>query len=339
MSGKQKKAPKACLIVNARSQDSSFDLDEALPVLLAQGWKVDVREKHEKGDATRIARKAAADGFDPVVCCGGDGTLNEIVGALAGSDVAVGTIPGGTENVWSKQVGIDQRTRVATTQLVSGRRSRVDVGQVWVNGKDGGHFLMMAGLGADGAVISRVSRSVKNRLGPLAVGVAAVEALPALKTVQIQLEMDGVKWEGEISELVVGNIRDYGGFTRITTEAFVDDGLLDVGIFTTAGVLPAMRELASLVTRRRPSDASSEVYRAASISVHAASPLPVQIDGSDLEQKDDEGGPVEYRFTVNAAALTVILPLTYDGEIFQHGLDAAEPSVKGKKKRKKAAKG
>src|SRR5947209_19134846 len=138
----KKKVARACLITNARSEDTTFDLDEALPVLLAQGWEVDVREKHDKGEAAKLAKDAADDGYDLIVNCGGDGTLNEIVDALAGKNVAVGTIPGGTENVWSKQIGISQRSRVAATQLVGGRRVRMDIGRVEVGGKHGQHFLM-----------------------------------------------------------------------------------------------------------------------------------------------------------------------------------------------------
>lgn len=335
MSGNGKKATRACLIVNARSEDNSFDLDEALPVLLSQGWKVDLREKHEKGDAAKIARSAADDGFDPIVNCGGDGTLNEIVGALVGTGVSVGTIPGGTENVWSRQVGIDGRSRVAAMQLVTGRRARVDVGSVRVDGERKHHFLMMAGIGADGAVMGRVSRSVKNRLGALAVGLGALEALPALKTVRASIEMDGALWEGRISEMIVGNIRDYGGFTRITDDAFVDDGLLDVCIFTADGVGPAAKQLVSLLVRKHPDGATSEMYRAASITVRSEFALPLQVDGSDIDVHGTQGD-VEYAFSVEPATLTVILPATYDGEIFRHGLDAPSRSVKAKKRKKKS---
>jgi YegS/Rv2252/BmrU family lipid kinase len=317
MSGKK---TRACLVVNARSQRSHFDLDDALVVLLDQGWEVDVREKKAKGDARRIARKAAKDGVDLVVSCGGDGTLNEIVDGLVGSDVAVGTIPGGTENVWSRQVGIDQRSRVAATQLAAGQWVKVDIGRVSFGDKHAAHFLMMAGLGADGAVMQRVSRSVKNRLGPLAVGLAAVEALPSLTRVEAAIEMDGTRWSGAISEMVVGNIRDYGGFTQVTNRAYVDDGLLDVCIFTTDGLLPAARQMASLVFRRQPSESSSETYRAACITVRAARRLPLQVDGSDLKQGKTDGA-AEYRFSVVRRALTVVLPATYDGAIFERGLD------------------
>jgi diacylglycerol kinase (ATP) len=333
----KKKAVRALLIVNARSENHTFDLDEAVSVLLAQGWEVDVREKHEKGEAKTLASDAADDGYDPIVNCGGDGTLNEIVDALAGTKAAVGSIPGGTEHVWSKQVGISPRSRVAATQLVAGRRVQMDVGRVEIDGKHGQHFLMMAGIGADGAVMQRVSRSIKNRIGALAVGVAAVEALPSIGATHVSMEMDGIRWEGDISEAIIGNTRDYGGFTRITSEAFVDDGLFDVCLFTTDGLLPAARQFASLLIWQRPSEASSEMYRAASVTLRAPSPLALQVDGSDVkvDGPDDE---VEYRFTVVPRGLTVLLPRTYDGEMFEHGMEphsAAEAKKNKKKKGKK----
>lgn len=334
----KKKAIRACLIVNARSEDHTFDLDEALPVLLAQGWEVDVREKHEKGEAATLARDAADHGYDPIVNCGGDGTLNEIVDALAGTKVAVGTIPGGTENVWSKQVGISPRSRVAATQLVASRRVQMDVGRVEIDGKHGQHFLMMAGIGADGAVMQRVSRSIKNRIGPLAVGVAAVEALPSIRTAHVSMDLDGVRWQGDISEVIIGNTRDYGGFTRITSEAFVDDGLFDICLFTTDGLLPAARQFTSLLIRQQPSEASSEMYRAASVTLRAPSSLALQVDGSDVKVDASEDD-VEYRFTVVPRGLTVLLPRTYDGEMFEHGMEphSAASATGGKKKKGKKA--
>jgi diacylglycerol kinase family enzyme len=240
--------------------------------------------------------------------------------------------------VWSRQVGIDQRSRVAAMQLVAGRRARVDVGRVRVDGKHGHYFLMMAGVGADGAVMSRVTRSAKNRLGALAVGVAAVEALPALKTVDVVVEMDGIRWDGRISEMIAGNIRDYGGFTRITDGAFVDDGLLDVVLFTADGIVPAMKQLASLLVRKHPDDSSSETYRGRRVAVRSEHSLPLQVDGSDVPVPDKSGGPISYEFDVVPASLTVVLPNTYDGAIFRAGPDAFGPPIEGKKGKKKRKK-
>src|SRR5947209_315007 len=108
----------ACLITNPRSGRGGIDLSEPLSVLHAQGWEITVRQKLHGGHATELAREAARDGYDVVVDCGGDGTLSEIVDGVVGTDVAVGVLPGGTQNVWAHELGISPRLRVAAAQLV-----------------------------------------------------------------------------------------------------------------------------------------------------------------------------------------------------------------------------
>ena len=53
-----------------------------------------------------LARRAAEEGADVVLACGGDGTLNEAINGLAGTDTLLATFPGGTVNVWAREVGI-----------------------------------------------------------------------------------------------------------------------------------------------------------------------------------------------------------------------------------------
>lgn len=204
-------------------------------------------------------------------------------------------------------------------QLVVSDRARVDVGRVEINGKKQVHFLMMAGLGADGAVMGHVSRSLKNRLGRLAVGVAAVEALPAVRAFPIQVDLDGIRWEGRVTQLVAGNTRLYGGFTQITPQAYADDGLLDLCLFTTGGVAGTVQQMASIVLRRHPSPASTEQYRAVRIVVQAPEPLPLQVDGSAIRQRRKRR-ETHYEFSVLPGALTVLVPRTYGGGIFKHGI-------------------
>jgi diacylglycerol kinase (ATP) len=310
---------RACLITNPRSGRGGIDLTEILPVLDAQGWDVTVRAKQHGGHATELAQQAAAEGFNVVVDCGGDGTLSEIVGGVVGTDVAVGTLPGGTINLWSKEVGISKRLRVAAMQLASAERHRLDVGQISVNGKHDEYFLLMAGLGVDGAIIERVDKQLKNRIGPLATGLAAARALRSLKAVEIEAEMDaGVTWTGTVSQVIVGNTRRYAGFTEITNRAFADDGFFDVCFITAKGPLSATRQLTSLLLRQRPSDASAEYYRTASLTIRSPALLPAQLDGGrmKLEQKEPDG-ETEYRFTLRAQAVSMLVPRTYNGDLFQ----------------------
>lgn len=310
---------RACLITNPRSGRGGIDLSEPLEVLQAHGWDVSVRHKMRGGQATELARQAARDGYDVVVNCGGDGTLSEIIDGVMDTDVAVGSLPGGTANLWAHEVGISQRLRVAALQLASAERRRVDVGHVTINGRHGQYFMLMAGLGLDGAVISRVSKPLKNLIGPAAVGLAAVQALPKFRAVPVQVTLNDTRWEGRVSQIVVGNTRRYGAFTRITPDAFVDDGQLDVCLITATDVMAAGRQFASLLLRQRPSPTSAEYYRASSITVRAPMALPLEIDGGSVSlkkmQPTTEG--VVYAFTLVAQGITMLLPRTYDNQLFQ----------------------
>ncbi|MGH2344140.1 MAG: diacylglycerol/lipid kinase family protein [Chloroflexota bacterium] len=313
-------AVKACLITNPRSGRGPIDLTDALAVLRAQGWDVRVREKRRGGEATKLAQAAADAGCTIVAACAGDGTVSEIVDGLVGTDVAVGVLPGGTANLWAHELGVSSKLRVAALQLVGAERRRVDVGHVSVNGRHGQHFLLMAGLGLDGAIISRLSKPLKRRLGKLAVGVAALQTLPGYRATQVYAEMDGIPWHGKISQLIVGNTRLYGGFTRVTGNAFIDDGLLDICLFRAAGPTAAGRQVASLLFRRRPSTDSAELYRGASLTLEAPSVLPLQIDGGAVRLKKvkRKAGVVTYEFTTVASGITMLIPRAYNGALFRH---------------------
>jgi YegS/Rv2252/BmrU family lipid kinase len=310
---------RACLITNPKSGRGGVDLAEPLSVLWANGWEVDVRQKLHGGHATELARDAAHAGCNVVVDCGGDGTLSEIVEGLVGTDVAVGNLPGGTANLWAHEMGISANLRVAALQLVSAGRHRIDVGQVAVNGKHQQHFVLMAGLGFDGAIISQVNKTLKNRIGPAAIGLAALRALPEARAVPVRVEMDGLRWQGRVSQVIVGNSRRYAGFTQVTRDAFLDDGLLDVCLFSANNPLAAGRQLGSLLLRQRPSASSAETYRTAAITLRAPRVLPLQVDGGAVKLAEDDltDGGVVYAFTVVAQGITVLVPRTYDGALFQ----------------------
>jgi YegS/Rv2252/BmrU family lipid kinase len=310
---------RACLITNPRSGRGGIDLTEPLQVLQAHGWDVSVRHKMHGGQATELAREAVRNGYDVVVNCGGDGTFSEIIDGVMGSEVAVGSLPGGTANLWAHEVGISSRLRVAALQLASAERRRVDVGHVTVNERHGQYFMLMAGLGFDGATIARVNKPLKNMIGPAAIGLAAVQALPKFRAVPVRVSLNDAEWEGRVSQIVVGNTRRYGSFTRMTPDAFIDDGQLDICLITAADALSAGLQFGSLLLRQRPSMHSAEYYRASSVVVRAATPLPLEIDGGSVSlkkiQMTEEG--IVYAFTLVAQGITVLLPRTYDYQLFQ----------------------
>lgn len=310
---------RACLITNPKSGRGGVDLSAALPVLQANGWDVTVRQKLKGGMAEDLARQAAKQGYNVVVDCGGDGTLSEIVNGVVGTDVAVGTLPGGTANVWAHEMGISEDLRRAAMQLVTATRRRVDVGHVDVNGKHGTYFLMMAGIGADAAVMDRVNKKLKNRIGKLAIGLAAARALPDMMTAPVQVDLDGAHWQGKISQIVIGNTRRYAGFTSMTPDAYANDGQLDACLITATTARAGIRQLASLALRGRASPATTEIYRAASIVIRSPVVFPLETDGGTIDLDDDDRTPdgVVYTFQPIAQGISVLVPRTYPGDLFE----------------------
>jgi diacylglycerol kinase (ATP) len=310
---------RACLITNPKSGRGGVDLSDALTVLQANGWDVTVRQKLKGGMAEDLAREAVKQGYNVVVDCGGDGTLSEIINGVVGADIAVGTLPGGTANVWAHEMGISTELRRAAMQLVTATRRRVDVGHVDVNGKHGAYFLMMAGIGVDAAVMTRVNKRLKNRIGKLAIGLAAVEALPTLMTAPVQVDMDGTHWHGKVSQIVVGNARRYAGFTSMTPDAYVNDGQLDACLITATTARAGMRQLASLALRGRPGGVTAEIYRAASIVVRSPVVFPLETDGGVIDLDDDDLTPdgVVYTFRPVAQGVSALVPRTYPGDLFE----------------------
>ncbi|MGH2486925.1 MAG: diacylglycerol/lipid kinase family protein, partial [Ktedonobacterales bacterium] len=213
-----------------------------------------------------------------------------------------------------------QRLDVAARQLAGSERRRVDVGVLTVNGKHAHNFILMAGLGFDGAVINRLSKPLKHRLGKLAYGPALLSATRAFHATPVRIRMDEIQWEGTVTQIIVGNSRRYAGVTSVTPNAFIDDGLLDICLITADGPLQIGRQLGSLLLRQQPSTASAQLYRAATVSIDARFLLPVQLDGGKVKLKEDEvltPEGVHYELSLVPQGVCVLIPRMYDGALFR----------------------
>src|SRR5579884_2628940 len=133
---------------------------ETLFFLRKHGWHVELWYTEAPGDGQRLAQKAVEQGADVVIAAGGDGTINEIIQALVGSETALGILPTGTVNVWAREMGIPLNTAQAQKILLEGKTRRIDLGQV-----NGRYFLLMVGIGLDGEVTQAVERRALKRLG------------------------------------------------------------------------------------------------------------------------------------------------------------------------------
>jgi len=127
---------------------------------------VEVVETNRRGHATRFAHDAARRGVDVVIGYGGDGTLNEVATGIAGTDSALGVLPGGSTNVFARTLGMPNDPLEAVEHLVNGIEAE-NIGPIGLGQVNGRYFCFHTGVGFDAAVVQQVERhgSLKRWLG------------------------------------------------------------------------------------------------------------------------------------------------------------------------------
>jgi YegS/Rv2252/BmrU family lipid kinase len=305
---------RALFIVNpvARGAPSVEKLRQALAWLEGRGWQAELTSTEQKGHATDLARQAAREGLDTVVACGGDGTVNEVANGLALSDTALAVIRGGTANVWAKEVRIPRDPLKAVRVLCEGERRRIDLGLAEPStGVDGGrYFLLMAGVGLDGHIVSRVPDDLKQRLGAAAYILHGLREALRYRSSETTVIIDGEPLAVDLCWLLVGNTRSYGGVVNITHRARADDGLLDVYVFAGHGFWRMVAHGLRILARRHDRGPKLFYRRAQTVELPGPCALPVQIDGDYL-------GLAPLRMRVVPGALSVLVPAGLKSPLFQ----------------------
>ncbi len=149
-------------------------LDEARRILSHGGIEADLQETTAPGDATAMAERAAIEGRQLVIACGGDGTLNEVVNGLAGQQnghrVPMALLPGGTANVLAKELGLPWDIPSAAAKLVHGEVKDIALGLATPLKEPDKkrYFLSVAGAGPDGMIVYAIDLDLKARVGILA---------------------------------------------------------------------------------------------------------------------------------------------------------------------------
>ena len=188
------------LIVNPYATTVSDRLKNLVVYALQGRYEVETVATEAQNHATEIGREVRDHGYDVVVAFGGDGTLNEVANGLAGTDVPVSVLPGGSTNVVSRTLGIPNDVVDATEHLLAlvdeWQPRRIDLGRV-----DERHFVFSCGAGIDATVVKRVDAHprLKSAAGPYYFTWAAISAFYRqyiVNPVRLRVEIDGKTSEG-----------------------------------------------------------------------------------------------------------------------------------------------
>ncbi len=162
-----------------------------------------------------------------VLIAGGDGTIDNVVNAMAkaGVSVPIGILPVGTANDFGKFLGMPSDIRKACRQILSSEVTSVDLGSI--NDK---YFVNVASTGLFTDVSQKTDVNLKNTIGKLAYYLKGLEELPNFRKLEIKIKSEEMEYEGNMYFMLVFNGQTAGNF-KLATRASAADGLLDVIIF------------------------------------------------------------------------------------------------------------
>lgn len=247
----------------------------------------------QDGDGRTQANAAIDGGADLVISLGGDGTLHQVLEAVAGrTDVAL--LPAGSGNVLAQNLGVPLDMGRAIDLALQGHARALDLMRVDVRGTAERAVVgaAMAGAGADAAVLTDTRERAKRIGGPLAYLLAGTRHVRA-SSVGLHIIVDGVEWAGGASLVSVGNVGSLHPGITLMGSADPADGRLEVLVASPRGTGDVVAMMAGVLLGRS-SLRRVKRFSGREVSMSFDEPVPFQVDG-------DVVGPV-------TSARVVVLP-------------------------------
>jgi YegS/Rv2252/BmrU family lipid kinase len=312
----------ALLLYNpAAGKVPSFRLAErAAQVLRSHGWQVDIEQTQSGEHIADLARQAAHEGLDVLVVAGGDGSIGQAVAGLAGAKTALGVLPAGTSNVWAQELGLPRLmwSNLLALEQAAGRLASAPIQAVDVGMCNGMPFLLWAGVGLDGEVIYKLEGSRQGRR-QLAVTRYAASLLRTSYTwdgLHLEVQADGNKVEGQYILALASNIRNYaGGFAQVSPQVCLDDGLMDLWLFSGEKLSQVVMHGLNLLTGRHVHSDDVEHIPFRHLLVRSDTPMHFHLDG------DPAGANPEVEIDVRQCALRVLVPPQASSDLFSQPAD------------------
>jgi len=284
------------LIVNPGSRRGARRLRDAQSAFARRSVTCDVVMTERPGHAAEVAA-ARGRSYDAVFTLGGDGTVMEVIGALAHSAIPIGVLPGGTGNLIARVLGIPLDVSRAVGLLMDGDDARIDLGSI-----DGRRFAFAAGVGIDATMVETTSRALKSRLGVLAYFWTGAKAAMRHERFRVVATVDGVRHERKATMVMVAN---FGAVFRdlITLGPGIrqDDGMLDLCVFSPTGLRDSIRVTLRLLRKDFRTDPCMLYTAGRRIRIETEPGRPVQADG-------DLVGMTPFDVVVEPLAVRLLVP-------------------------------
>lgn len=288
---------KACFIVNPIA---GHGIRTPLRPLIegvfdADAWDVLLVESRRPGHAHELAVRAVADGAGIVVAVGGDGTVNEVAGALTRTSIPLGIVPTGSGNGLARHFGIPVDTGRALRIVHGGKAVVLD--SLVVNGN---RCMNVAGAGFDAFIARRFAEAP--RRGFLTYLQLVMRHYFRYRPVAMHLRFDGRELGVEALLVEAANGSQFGNGARIAPGADPGDGRLDLVILRKIPWICIPFTVARMYLGRLDKSPFLRQFRTTAVSLHASAPVDLHLDGEPAAPGTD------IRIRLEAATHRMIVP-------------------------------
>lgn len=304
---KQKRVPRkrVLIVYNPIAGSRSPLLKQTLQRLTVYGLQFDLHETKGPGDAEKAVRGRGLEmSYDAVVAAGGDGTINEVVNGLLGTNLPLGIIPLGTVNVLALELKLVKDPEAVAQAIVFGPAQSVNVGTV-----NGRAFLLMVGAGFDGRVVAGVSSKLKKSLGQMAYAVMGLKEILLNRPANLLVDADGVQYPA--SWVVVSNSSLYGGKFLLAPETNLESPSFAVSLVSGHSRWALIRSLVEMGLNRKTKSGWRQLAPVNNVRITASKEEPSQMDGDHFEA-------LPLTITSASESLKLIMPCStggYDGRV------------------------
>ena len=281
---------KAMVIINPTSGgEQALNYKEKIENKAKEYFEVVETRITEKAlDATHFAEEAAKEKYEAVIVFGGDGTVNEVVSGIAEKEYIpkLGIIPGGTGNLITKLVQIDQDIDKAIEGLDFNLTNKIDIGKA-----NDHYFGYIFSVGSLPEAIHNVEIEDKTKFGMFAYAINTVKSVIRDEVFNIKIETENGNYEGEASQVLV-LLSNYFSDKKIFDENKV--GYANILILKDASIFSKLSLIPDLLKGDVVENDSIEYIKAKTIKISSDIEIESDIDG---DQSDDL--PVEIKVLGN----------------------------------------
>ena len=253
-------------------------LSDILNTFTEKGYEVTAYPTQYAGEAV-LRIEALEDGYELVVCSGGDGTLDEVVTGMMRRPeekrIPIGYIPAGSTNDFAKSLGLPQKMEDAAARIMAGKRFPCDIGAF-----NQDYFVYIAAFGIFTDVSYQTDQQMKNVLGHMAYILEGMKRLTNIVSYKMKLRWEDREVEDDFLFGMVTNSRSVGGFKSIIgTEVVLDDGVFEVTFIKRPKNLLELNETLTALVLAEIDERYMYSFRTNRLEVEAEGEVPWTLDG------------------------------------------------------------